>query len=77
MITITSQFIREPDCFKITGLSRITRWRLEKEGKFPKRYKLSQNTVGWLASDLEEWVASKINSPNKELPRYFLKKGDK
>lgn len=71
------QFIREPECLRITGLSRATRWRLEKEGKFPKRCKISQNTIGWLASDLEEWAASRINNSNQELPRIFLKRGNK
>ena len=61
-----NKFIREPGCFEITGLSRTTRWRLEQAGKFPKRCKISQNTIGWLASDLEEWVASRINNPNQD-----------
>ncbi|MES2252474.1 MAG: AlpA family phage regulatory protein [Pseudomonadota bacterium] len=57
-----NQFIREPECFKITGLSRTTRWRLEKRGEFPKRCKISQNIIGWLASDLDTWISSKKNN---------------
>lgn len=61
------RFIREPECKSITGLSRTTRWRLEKEGKFPARRKISQNTVGWLSTEIEEWMRSKIESPDAEL----------
>lgn len=61
------RFIREPECKSITGLSRTTRWRLEKAGKFPARRKISQNTVGWLSSEIEEWMRSKIESPDAEL----------
>ena len=61
------RFIREPECQNITGLSRTTRWRLEKEGKFPARRKISQNTVGWLSSEIEKWMRSKIESPDAEL----------
>jgi hypothetical protein len=37
----TDSFVREPECRLITGLSRVTRWRLEREGKFPRRRRLS------------------------------------
>ncbi len=48
--------IREPECEKITGLSRTTRWRLERDGLFPKRRQISANTIGWLQSELAEWL---------------------
>ena len=74
-----NKFVRERECFEITGLSRTSRWRLEQEGKFPKRYKISANAIGWLASDLEEWIASRVNNSNQdaESRQYFHKKGDK
>lgn len=53
---LQNQFIREPECLKVTGLSRTTRWRLEKTGEFPKRRKISESTVGWLSSDLKAWI---------------------
>jgi prophage regulatory protein len=30
--------------------------RLEKEGKFPKRLQLGPNRVGWLESEVNEWI---------------------
>lgn len=53
------QFIREPECQKITGLSRPTRWRLEKANQFPKRYQISPNAVGWLSSEIEDWIQTR------------------
>ena len=44
------RFIREAEVQRITGLSRTTRWRLEREGKFPSRRQLSENAVAWLES---------------------------
>ena len=54
------RFVREPEVHKITGLSRTTRWRLERRGEFPRRRALSTNTVGWLASEIEAWMAERI-----------------
>lgn len=51
--------LREHQVAEITGLSKATRWRLERDGKFPKKRQLSANTVGWLASEIEEWITSR------------------
>jgi prophage regulatory protein len=51
--------IREPECRRISGLSRSTRWRLEREGKFPRRRKISPGATGWLASEIAAWLAGR------------------
>ena len=43
---MSDRFVREPECRALTGLSRSTRWRLERSGEFPKRRRLSSNGVG-------------------------------
>jgi prophage regulatory protein len=50
------RFIREPECREITALSRSTRWRLERDGKFPRRRQISAGATGWLASEITAWV---------------------
>jgi prophage regulatory protein len=55
----TDSFVREPECRQITGLSRVTRWRLEREGKFPRRRRLSSGAIGWLRSEIAHWVATR------------------
>lgn len=41
------------------GLSRSSIWRLEREGKFPKRRQVSAQRVGWLRSEVTEWAESR------------------
>ncbi len=53
---LTDRFLREPEVKAITGLSRTTRWRLEREGNFPNRKSLSKNSVGWLESEISTWI---------------------
>jgi prophage regulatory protein len=48
-------YIRENECRQRTGLSRTTRWRLERVGRFPERRQLSDNSIGWLLSEIIEW----------------------
>jgi prophage regulatory protein len=57
------RYIREEECFRITGLSRTTRWRLERENKFPRRRILSNNAVGWLLSEVLAWRSSRPTRP--------------
>ena len=56
------RFMREPEVERKTGLSRTTRWRLEQAGQFPHKRKLSQNAVGWLASEIETWMAERVEA---------------
>lgn len=51
--------IRWPAVNEATNLSRSTAWRLEKEGKFPKRRQISAKAVGWLQSEVEAWIESR------------------
>jgi len=53
-------FLRESQVAVLTGLSKSTRWRLEKYGDFPKKRQLSTRSVGWLASEIEEWIQTRI-----------------
>jgi prophage regulatory protein len=53
------KFLRIRQVMQATGLSRITIYRLELAGKFPKRRKLSENSVAWLEADISEWIDSR------------------
>lgn len=55
------QVLNVRDIQKITGMSRTTIWRHEKNGEFPKRMKLTDSgrSVGWLESDIREWLQSR------------------
>lgn len=55
-MTIEERLIREAECKQITGLSRATRWRMEKGGKFPKRRQISPGVTAYLASEIAAWL---------------------
>ena len=40
-----------------SGLSRATIYRLEREGKWPRRYRLTDGTVGWDEAEVEARIA--------------------
>jgi prophage regulatory protein len=53
------RIVREPECAERTGLSRSTRWRLERRGRFPRKRQLSPGCRGWLESELAAWIAAR------------------
>jgi len=53
---LVDRTIREPECRQITGLCRTTRYLMEREGKFPARRKLGGRAVGWMLSEIQEWL---------------------
>jgi len=55
------RFVREAECKLLTQLSRTRRWEKEKEGKFPKRIKLSERAVAWRLSDLMNWMEERCH----------------
>lgn len=53
---LIDQFIDEKKCHQITSLSRVTRWRLIKQGLFPPKIRLSPNRTAWRLSAIQEWM---------------------
>ena len=53
------RFVREPERTRLTGLSRSAWYKLEKEGKVPRRIRLNPRTVAWRLTELEAWMAGK------------------
>jgi prophage regulatory protein len=43
-----------------TGLARSTIYERIKEGDFPAQVSLGPRAVGWLESDIEAWIARKV-----------------
>ena len=58
----SDRIIRESECRQITGLCRMHRYNLEKQGKFPCRRQLGGRSVGWLLSEVNGWVHSQPKS---------------
>jgi len=54
-------FLRISEVLRIVPYSSSHIWRLEKQGKFPKRVHLGRNRVAWIADEIEKWAEEKIS----------------
>ena len=50
------RIISKPEIETITGVSAKTISRLEAEGDFPARRQISPGRVGWLLSEVTDWL---------------------
>ncbi len=55
------QYIDEKLRVEITGVSRTTWWRLERQGKTPPVYRIGQ-VRRWLLSEVLEWIETNSNN---------------
>jgi prophage regulatory protein len=53
------RLLRTKQVVELTGLSRMTIYRLEKSGVFPARRQLGSNSVAWIEEDVADWVGSR------------------
>jgi prophage regulatory protein len=54
------RLLRDDEVRAITGLSRTVRWRLARQGKFPKPIAITNRLHGWKLSDIQRWIAERI-----------------
>ncbi len=54
-----TQMLRAPEVMARTGLSRVTIWRRVRAGTFPAPTELGENSIGWPASVITEWLDSR------------------
>jgi prophage regulatory protein len=59
-ISMENCILRLPKVKVFSGKSRATIYREVKLGLFPAPISLGARAVGWLASDLEAWLAGRI-----------------
>jgi prophage regulatory protein len=46
---------------QLTGLGRSMIYQMQAEGRFPQRIKLGERAVGWLESEVRDWLATRID----------------
>jgi prophage regulatory protein len=64
------KFLRDPNeralrlrqVSQLTGLGRSMIYQMQAEGRFPQRIKLGERAVGWLESEVRDWLASRIET---------------
>ncbi len=61
-----NRFIRLPELMKVTGYSRPSIYRLMADDAFPRQVHIGANASAWLSSDIEKWMASKIEAAHKQ-----------
>lgn len=54
------RFMRLPEVINTCGLSRSTIYDLISREQFPAQISLSGKNVGWLASEIDRWMQSRI-----------------
>ena len=59
------QILRMPAVSKRTGLSRSTIYLAISEGRFPKPIHLSERAVGWIDSEIDDWISERIEESRK------------
>lgn len=53
--------LRLPEVRSRTGLPRSTIYLRISQGTFPSPVSLGARSVGWIASEIEEWIADRIS----------------
>ncbi len=54
---------------RIASISRSTAWRMERDGEFPRRVRVSPGRVGWWESELTQWKRSRSGEVPPPPPR--------
>jgi predicted DNA-binding transcriptional regulator AlpA len=57
--TDQSRLLRPADVTRIFNLSSTTLWRLEQTPDFPKKYRLSDNAVGFREDEIQAWLEAR------------------
>jgi prophage regulatory protein len=60
----TQRILRTSDVCSLLKLGRTTIWRLENKGEFPKKVKLTILSVGYLESDILNWINERQKKSN-------------
>ncbi len=55
----TDRIILAPERRQLVPYSDMNIWRMEKDGRFPRRIKLGPNRVGWSLKEVLDWIAAR------------------
>jgi len=60
------RIMRLKEVIEKTGLAKTTIYNLISQGEFPKQIDLGARSVGWVDTEIEEWLLSKIELRDSE-----------
>jgi prophage regulatory protein len=58
---LEAAILRLPEVKKRTGLPTSTLYYFMSKGEFPSSHKIGPRAVGWLQSDVDAWIKSKLS----------------
>lgn len=58
--------LRLPQVCVATGLRRSFIYQLQAQSRFPKSVKIGVRAVGWLESEVQDWLAQRIAASRRE-----------
>jgi prophage regulatory protein len=53
------RILKLPDVIERCAISRSSLYQFTKDNKFPKSVRLGERAVGWLESEIENWIAER------------------
>ena len=72
-MSVATRLIRLPEVLRLTGLSRSTVYRLEKEGRFVSRVRLGDRATAWRFEEVAAWIEAR---PLAEIAPLPVARGD-
>jgi len=63
---MVNKIVRLKQAISHTGLSRSSIYLYIKAGTFPKPIKLGERSIGFIESELNEWIESRISDSRNE-----------
>jgi prophage regulatory protein len=61
-INMVTSILRLPAVKQRTGLSRSTIYLRVNDGTFPKPIHLGERAIGWVETDIEQWLEARIKT---------------
>jgi prophage regulatory protein len=61
------QIIKLPSVINIAGISRTSIYNRIEDGTFPKQISLGERSVGWIKSEILEWIDSRIKERDERV----------
>jgi prophage regulatory protein len=65
-ISSSHRILRLPDVMSRVGLRRASIYQHITKGSFPKPISLGARAVGWLESDIDGWIAARIEVTRRQ-----------
>jgi len=60
-----NKILRMRDVNEYTGLARSSVYRLMSLNLFPQSIKLTSRSVGWLETDIKDWIDNRVSSSHE------------